>query len=449
MSARRVRPPHIFMISIHDKITEITKAESRYVIASLMNKLRDLQLCEDSYQDAIISALQHWPQNGVPSSPRAWLITTAHRKALDFLKRGQNFRSKTELIQYETQLNADENELKWNENVENNIGSMPNPHLSKATEMDDEQLKLIFICCHPALNKPAQIALSLKIIGGLSTEEIASAFLTSETSMAQRLVRAKQKIKQAGIAFKLPETADLAARVDIILSCIYFIYNESYVATNSDSLTQVNLAKEAINLCRNVCHFMPDNAEAKGLLALILLQLARLDARVDTNGAFVPLERQDRSLWDATKISEGKQLIITALTMQRIGKYQLLAAINSCHADANNFDQTDWLQIKLLYDQLYKIEPSPIILINIIVAQSQTNLNDPNLQTQMFEKLCMIEADKQLENYQPFYAVKADFLIRLGREVEAKNTLDKAISLTHNQIEIDYLTEKYNNLCLH
>lgn len=437
------------MTSVQDKIKKIAKVETRYVIASLMNKLRDLQLCEDSYQDAIISALQHWPKNGVPSFPRAWLITTAHRKALDFLKRGQNFRSKTELIQYETQLNADENELKWNENVEHNMGSMPNPHLSNATEMDDEQLKLIFMCSHPALNRQAQIALSLKVIGGLSTEEIASAFLTSESSMAQRLVRAKQKIKNAGIAFKLPATEDLPNRIDIILSTIYFIYNESYVATNSDSLTKVNLAEEAIGLCRNVCHFMPDNAEAKGLLALILLQLARIEARVDAAGAFVPLEKQDRALWDVGKISEGKQLIITALTMQQIGKYQLLAAINSCHADAKNFAETDWLQIKLLYDQLYKIEPSPIILLNIIVAQSKTDLDDSILQRQMLGKLSAIEADKKLTNYQPFYAVKADFLIRLGRELEAKIALDKAISLTHNQIEIDYLTEKLNRLCLH
>lgn len=434
------------MPNVKQKITEITKAQSRYVIASLMNKLRDLQLCEDSYQDAIIAALQHWPKNGVPNSPRAWLITTAHRKALDFLKRGQNFRSKTELIQYEVQLNADENTLKWNEQAENQISSMPNPHLPPNSEVDDEQLKLIFMCCHPALNKQAQIALSLKIIGGLTTEEIASAFLTNQATMAQRLVRAKQKIKNAGIAFKLPATEVLASRIDIILSCIYFIYNESYVATNSNSLTKIDLAEEAIGLCRNVCHFMPNNAEAKGLLALILLQLARIDARVDANGAFVPLEQQDRSLWNSNKISEGKQLVITALTMQNIGKYQLLAAINSCHADAKTFAQTDWPQIKLLYDQLYKLEPSPIILLNIIVAQSQTDLSNLKLQQQMFEKLCKIEADKTLDNYQPLYAVKADFLIGLGRTVEAKKALNKAIALTQNQIEIDYLSQKLKNL---
>ena len=437
------------MKSVQYKINQIAKAETRYVIASLMNKLRDLQLCEDSFQDAIISALQHWPKNGVPNSPRAWLITTAHRRALDFLKRGQNFRSKTELVQYEIQLNADENNLKWNDAIENQISSMPNPHLPPNSEIDDEQLKLIFMCSHPALNKQAQIALSLKIIGGLSTEEIASAFLTSEATMAQRLVRAKQKIKKAGIAFKLPSTQDLPNRIDIILSTIYFIYNESYVATNSDSLTKVNLAEEAVELCRNVCHFMPSNAEAKGLLALILLQLARIDARVDANGAFVPLEQQDRNLWNTNKISEGKQLIITALTMQQIGKYQLLAAINSCHADAKIFAETDWQQIKLLYDQLYKLEPSPIILLNIIVAQSQTDLADMQLQEQMFTKLGLIEADEKLATYQPLFAVKADFLIRLGREKEAKKNLDKAISLTHNQIEINYLTEKFNNLCLH
>ncbi|MBL1420236.1 MAG: sigma-70 family RNA polymerase sigma factor [Alphaproteobacteria bacterium] len=437
------------MKSVQDKINQIAKAETRYVIASLMNKLRDLQLCEDSFQDAIISALQHWPKNGVPNSPRAWLITTAHRRALDFLKRGQNFRSKTELIQYEVQLNADENNLKWNDAIENQVSSMPNPHLPPNSEIDDEQLKLIFMCCHPALNKQAQIALSLKIIGGLCTEEIASAFLTNEATMAQRLVRAKQKIKKASIAFKLPATQDLPSRIDIILSTIYFIYNESYVATNSESLTKVNLAEEAIGLCRNVCHFMPNNAESKGLLALILLQLARIDARVDAKGAFVPLEHQDRNLWNINKISEGKQLIITALTMQQIGKYQLLAAINSCHADAKNFAETDWQQIKLLYDQLYKLEPSPIILLNIIVAQRQTDLADMQLQEQMFTKLSLIEAGKKLATYQPLFAVKADFLIRLGRKAEAKKALDKAISLTHNQIEINYLTEKLNNLCLH
>lgn len=185
---------------------------------------------------------------------------------------------------------------------------MPSPHMSKMSEVDEEQLKLIFICCHPALNKQAQIALSLKVIGGLSTEKIASAFLTSEATMAQRLVLAKQKIKKAGIAFKLPATDDLASRVDIILSSIYFIHNESYVATNSNCLTRVNLADEAVNLCRNVCHFMPNNAEAKGLLALMLLQLARIEARVDVNSDFVPLELQDRNLWVSSKIFEGKQL---------------------------------------------------------------------------------------------------------------------------------------------
>lgn len=437
------------MQNVRDKINQITKAESRYVMATLMNKLRDLQLCEDSFQDAIISALQHWPKNGVPSSPRAWLITTAHRKALDVLKRGQNFRSKTELIQYEVQLNADENSLKWNEIVENPQGSMPNPHLSQKSEIDDEQLKLIFMCCHPALNRQAQIALSLKIIGGLTTEEIASAFLTTEVTMAQRLVRAKQKIKNAGIAFKLPATQDLANRVDIILSTIYFIYNESYVATNSENLTNINLADEAISLCRNVCHFMPNNAEAKGLFALILLQLARINARIDNDGAFVPLELQNRKLWNADKISEGKQLVITALTMQNIGKYQLLAAINSCHADAKNYADTDWLQIKLLYAQLYQIEPSPIILLNIIVAQSQTDIKNKPLQAEMLTQLIQIETNNKLNNYQPLYAVKADFHIRLGQNEQAKQALDMAIKLTHNQIEINYLTEKRNNLCHH
>lgn len=437
------------MLSVKNKIDEITKAESRFVIASLMNKLRDLQLCEDCYQDAIIAALMLWPKNGVPSSPRAWLITTAHRKALDFLKRGQNFRSKTELIQYEIQLNANENSLKWNETMETSGGIMPNPHLPTKTEMDDEQLKLIFMCCHPALNRQAQIALSLKIIGGLSTEEIASAFLTSEATMAQRLVRAKQKIKNAGIAFRLPETNDLTSRLDIILSTIYFIYNESYVATNSQNLTKINLAEEAVLLCRNVCHFMPDNAEAKGLLSLILLQLARIEARIDAEGKFVPLEYQDRSLWDVAKISEGKQLIINALTMQNIGKYQLMAAINSCHADAQTFDQTDWLQIKLLYDHLYVLEPSPVILMNVIIAQSMTDLANENLQKALFQQLIDIENEGKLDNYQPFYAVKADFLMRFGQEVEAKKALDKAIMLTHNQIEIDYLTKKLNKLCLH
>lgn len=436
------------MANVKDKITQITKAETHYVMASLMGKLRDLQLCEDSYQDAIISALQNWPISGVPSSPRAWLITTAHRKALDFLKRGQNFRSKTALIQYETQLNAEENYLKWNEKVDNPHNIMPNPHLPDRSKMDDEQLKLIFMCCHPALNQQAQIALSLKIIGGLTTEEIASAFLTSETTMAQRLVRAKQKIKQAGIAFKLPTSDDLASRVSTILSTIYFIYNESYVATNSQKLTNVNLADEAILLCQNVCHFMPKSAEAKGLLALIMLQLARLNARVDGDGCFVPLENQDRNLWIADKISQGKQLVITALTMGDIGKYQLLAAINSCHADAKTYADTDWLQIKLLYSQLYQIEPSPIILLNIIVSQSQTDVKNAELQAEMLTQLEQVQRHKKLDNYQPLYAVKADFLMRLNRNSEAITTLDKAISLTYNQIEIDYLTQKRDDLCL-
>ncbi|MCJ8322398.1 MAG: sigma-70 family RNA polymerase sigma factor [Rhizobiales bacterium] len=431
------------------KIHDIAKLDSGYVIASLMSKLHDLQLCEDCYQDAILAALQYWPKNGVPSHTKAWLITTAHRKALDILRRGQNFRSKQDLIIYEAQLTAGENTLKWQADEITHRGNVPSPHIPAANIMDDEQLKLIFMCCHPALNRQAQIALSLKIIGGLTTQEIASAFLTSETTMAQRLVRAKQKIKAAGISFKLPHLDQLVSRVDVILSTIYFIYNESYVATKSDALTNVNLANEAMALCRNVCHFMPNNAEAKGLLALILLQISRIDARVNEAGEFVTLAQQDRRLWRVEQVSEGKALLIAALTQQNIGKYQLLAAINCCHADAKHYKNTDWPQIKLLYEQLYKLEPSPIILMNVIISDAQTNLADMDLQYKLLGQLVLIERENELANYQPFYAVKADFQIRLAQISAAIITLDKAIQLTQNTIEIAYLTKKRDQLCLH
>ncbi|NRA88982.1 MAG: sigma-70 family RNA polymerase sigma factor [Rhizobiales bacterium] len=320
------------MSNIRIKINKIAKAETRYVIASLMNKLSDLQLCEDSFQDAIIVAMMTWPKNGVPNNPRAWLITTAHRKALDFLKRGKNFRSKFDLIQYETQLNAEENALKWSDPINNE--SSPTAHtlqLNNPNHIDDEQLKLIYMCCHPALTQQAQVALSLKIIGGLTTEEIAAAYLTNETTMAQRLVRAKKKIKQAGITFKIPDINFLNTRIESILSTIYLVYNESYVATTGQNLTKINLAEEAISLCQNVCHFIPDSAEAKGLLALMLLQIARINARVDNKGNYVPLEFQNRTLWNQHHLKNGKKLVLEALKMQKLGKYQLLAAINSCH----------------------------------------------------------------------------------------------------------------------
>ncbi len=433
------------MQNVKNKINQISRAEKQYVIASLMAKLRDLQLCEDSFQDAIIAALIHWSKNGIPTSPRAWLVTTAHRKALDFLKRGQNFRSKTDLIQYETQLNADENTLKYNEEIEqSSTQMMPNPHLSNPNKIDDEQLKLIFMCCHPAINKQAQVALSLKIIGGLTTKEIASAFLTSKTTMDQRLVRAKQKIKNANIAFCLPKTEALTERTDAILSTIYLIYNESYVATESKALTNVNLANEAITLCRNLLSLMPQHAETKGLLALMLLQFARRDARVCKNGRFLSLENQDRSLWCKTKLSEGKDLLLNALLKQDIGKYQLLAAINSCHGDAKTYEGTDWQQIELLYQELYKIEPSPIVTTNILVAKSMIEPNNIKRLKFIYSHLLKLEA--QLHNYQPYFATKADFLIRLNQKKQATIALQKAINLTDNQIEKDFLLIKYGNL---
>ncbi len=429
------------MSNIKQIITNIARTEKHYVIASLMARVHDLQLCEDSFQDALIAALIFWTKNGVPSAPRAWLITTAHRKSLDFLRRGKNFRSKADLIQYQVQLNANENELKWNQTIENTISAIPSPHLLSPNMVDDERLKLIFLCCHPALNKQAQIALSLKIIGGLTTEEIAAAFLTKKVTMAQRLVRAKQKIKVAGIAFKLPDSEHLVMRAEVILSTIYLIYNESYRATNSDSLTKIDLAKEALILCRTICQLAPENAEAKGLLALILLQLARYEARICGDGGFVTLEKQNRDLWDKDQIIEGRDLVITALKMQNIGKFQLLAAINCCHADAPTFEQTDWLQICLLYEQLYKLEPTAINQLNIITSQSLLANTDIAL---LYNKLIQLELE--LVDYQPYYATKAELLKRHNKIEDAKIALDKAINLSNNKIEVGYLMKKRADL---
>lgn len=398
-------------------LEQVVRQEWGRLVAALIRTLRDFQLAEDSLQDAVESAVGHWTRNGAPRVPAAWLLQTARRKAIDRLRRDTNFRR-----------------------LQPEIGALLELDRETALEPDemtvpDERLSLIFTCCHPALDEKTRVALTLRTVGGLTTVEIARAFLDTETTMAQRLVRAKQKIKLACIPYQVPETAELPGRVQAVLNVIYLVFNEGYAATEGADLIRASLCDEAIRLARIVVHLMPDLGEAKGLLALMLLNGARIPARQGASGELMPLDEQDRKLWDADKIGEGRELIRATLNAATVGPYLIQAAISAVHCEAHASDATDWRQIVLLYDELMRLTPNPVVRLNRTIALSYSA--DPN---KALAEISGLETD--LAHYQPYYAGLADILRRCGKMKDAAAAYEKAIALSSNASERAFLKKR-------
>ncbi|MGB7285595.1 MAG: RNA polymerase sigma factor [Salaquimonas sp.] len=413
--------------NIRSKIDKTVREEWGRILASLTKTLGDLQLAEDSLQDAVESALRHWAKNGLPNAPAAWLIQTARRKAIDRIRRSKNFSRKEAQITHLMELDAQ--------------ASIEDAMIETVNPIPDKRLEMIFTCCHPALEEKSRIALTLRTIGGLSTEEIANSFLDNTEAMAARLTRAKKKIAQAGIPYEVPKQDTLSERLKSVLSVIYLIFNEGYSASKGDHLIREELCEEALRLVALMEKLLPGEVEITGLHALILLHGSRRTARQDASGRFIPLEHQDRTLWDQNQIRAGTDFLKSALTMGKIGPYQLQAAISACHSEAACWKDTDWAQILALYDLLYASQPSPVVKLNQTYALSFTRpLNEA------FQWLQEIE--KELNAYQPFYLVKADLLKRDGNMDAAIDSMKQAIKLTSNEAEKRFLQIKLKDMRL-
>ena len=410
------------MDDLQNAIESIFRRESGRIIASLIRISGSFDLAEEAMQDAFTAALERWPTHGVPDNPGAWITSVAHRKLIDYTRRARTRTDKEDELTYHVER-----------------ASVPDDQAADAEEMNfpDDRLRLIFTCCHPALNPDAQVALTLRTLGGLATPEIARAFLVPEATLAQRLVRAKRKIQDANIPYSVPSPPVLPERLAAVQAVVYLIFNEGYTATAGDSLIRRELCVEAIRLARTLCELMPDEAENLGLLALMLLHDSRRDARVNAQGELVPLEEQDRSLWDQERIREGLELVDKALRLARLGPYQLQAAIVALHAEAPTANETDWPQIASLYRILMRIHPSPIVALNHAVAVALSDGLDTGLA--LIDKLGAADG---MDSYHLYHAARADILRRQGRAREATQAYRQALALTANAVERRYLTRR-------
>jgi RNA polymerase sigma-70 factor, ECF subfamily len=407
-------------------LESVFRAEYGRIIATLIRLSGSFDLAEESLQEAFAAAVTNWSQQGPPNNPGAWLTTVAHRKLLDAVRREKTKSDKQNELEYEAIRLQPENEYEW---------------VEQTVEYSDDRLRLIFTCCHPSLSQEARVALTLRTLGGLTTTEIARAFLLPEPTLAQRVVRAKNKIRVAGIPYEVPPIEVLPERLASVQAVIYLIFNEGYSSTAGAGLMRNDLSAEAIRLGRVLVQLSPDEPENSGLLALMLLQDSRRNARINDRGELVTLEEQDRALWDKIEIEEGLQLVEEALRRGKAGTYQLQAAIAAVHAEAKTASETDWTQITALYGTLMRINSSPIIALNYAAAVAMSEGPE--------EGLRLIDAagsSGKLDNYYLFHAARADLLRRLNHPAEAKDAYSRALELTNNQVEQQYMRRRIAEL---
>jgi RNA polymerase sigma factor (sigma-70 family) len=397
-------------------IEAVFREEHGRVLAALISQLGDFALAEDALQDALVNALERWEVDGVPRNPGAWLTTVAKRRAIDRLRRNSIQERSATLIE---PADADEEE-------------------AEMEAIPDDRLKLMFTCCHPSLALEAQVALTLHTLGGLSTPEIARAFLVPVATMAQRLARARSKIRNAGIPYRVPPAELLPERIDALLAVIYLIFNEGYVATAGDTLTRADLCAEAIRLGRVLVDLLPESAEARGLLALMLLHDSRRETRLDSAGDLVLLADQDRSRWDRAKIGEGIAMLEAAMRMHAPGPYQVQAAISALHAEAATSDATDWQQIAALYDALVLVLPSPVVEVNRAVAVAMAQSPGAGL--------ALLHRIEGLDEYYPYHAARADLLRRTNQREAAADAYERALALCGNSAERAYLQRRLDEM---
>jgi RNA polymerase sigma-70 factor, ECF subfamily len=383
------------------------------VLATLIRHVGDFQLAEDAVQDAFAAAVQTWPRDGVPANPAAWLTTAARRRAIDRLRRGQSQADRTDRLAELARLDSQEHDAVIEESM-----------------VVDDRLRLIFTCCHPALGMQARVALTLRMLGGLTTGEVARAFVVSEPTMGKRIVRAKRKIVDAHIPYRVPADHELPDRVSGVLAVLYLIFNEGYAAAEGKRLVRAELCGEAIRLGRLLAKLMPDDAEVLGLIALMLLTDARRAARVDATGAYVAFEEQNRSLWDPQRIDEGLRVLDAALRLRRTGTYQLQAAIAALHLQGVDADDTDWKQIAELFGALAEISPSLIVEINRAVAVGFAFGAEAGL-----EVLEPLLGESSIRDYQPLHAAHAELLLRSRDVGAAQHAYERAIALSTNAVE--------------
>jgi RNA polymerase sigma-70 factor (ECF subfamily) len=410
------------MGSVNEVVNAVYVADSRRVLATLIRLLGDFDLAEEALQDAFSAALQQWPRDGVPANPRSWLVSAGRFKGIDTLRRRARFDALDERI--------DEADLGVND------------PLAWADEeaVKDDQLRLIFTCCHPALSLDAQVALTLREVCGLTTEEIANAFLTPASTLAQRIVRAKHKIRDARVPYEVPERSELSSRLAAVLRVIYLVFNEGYTATSGGSVTRHDLSAEAIRLGRLLVELLPE-PEAQGLLGLMLLHESRRSARTSLDGELVPLDEQDRSSWDSALVAEGTALVEQALAAKAFGPYALQAAIAAVHARAPSTEQTDWPQIVGLYGALLARDPSPVVELNRAVAVAMRD--GPQAGLALVDGLL---SRGELEEYRFAHAARADLCRRLGRTFEARESYERALALTKEGPQRRFLERRISEL---
>jgi RNA polymerase sigma-70 factor, ECF subfamily len=414
--------PTLDEAAIRSTIDELYRKDSRRVFATLIRLLGDFDVAEEALHDAFKAAIEHWPRDGMPRNPVPWLVSTGRFKAIDGIRRRARFDALDDIAEQ--------------------VEAIPDdaPAFDEREELEDDRLRLIFTCCHPALSPDVQVALTLREVCGLTTEEIARAFFTPAPTLAQRIVRAKSKIRDARIPYQVPSRDELPERLDSVLRVIYLVFNEGYSATAGASLTRHDLSAEAIRVARLLTMLLPE-PEATGLLALMLLQESRRAARTSSEGELVTLDEQDRSLWNREQIAEGQTLVESALSSRRFGPYTLQAAIAALHAGAARAADTDWAQIVGIYDALSRIEPSPVVALNRAVAVAMRDAPEAGLAI-----VDALLAQGELGSYHLAHAARADLCRRLGRNVEARAAYERALELARQEPEIRFLKRRVAEL---